>query len=59
MLSTACLKPLSAPVPQALRKMEFSSFKKAVEGYTFDLLKPPKNDDAYQQVSRAAAERHA
>ena len=30
--------------------MEFSSFKKAVEGYTFDLLKPPKNDDAYQQV---------
>ena len=58
---------------QALKKMEFSSFKKAVEGYaqwhlllrqhrtqadsgymscryTFDFLKPPKTDDAYQQV---------
>ena len=30
--------------------MNFQNFKDAVENYTFKMTKPPKNDDAYQQV---------
>ena len=43
-----CLE-LSA-VCQALSGLNFSKFKEAVENYTFQMTKPPKNDDAFQQV---------
>ena len=35
---------------QALSGLNFQKFKEAVENYTFKMTKPPKNDDAYQQV---------
>ncbi len=37
-------------VMQALSGLNFDKFKEAVKGYTFDMTKPPKNDDAFQQV---------
>ena len=36
---------------QALSGMNFQKFKEAVENYTFKMTKPPKDDDAFQQVS--------
>ena len=42
-LETGCLV-------QALSGLNFQKFKEAVENYTFKMTKPPKNDDAYQQV---------
>jgi hypothetical protein len=38
------------PVMQALSGLNFDKFKEAVKGYTFYMTKPPKNDDAFQQV---------
>lgn len=35
---------------QALTGLSFDKFKDAVKDYTFSLTKPPKNDDAFQQV---------
>lgn len=37
---------------QALTGLSFDKFKDAVKDYTFDLTKPPKNDDAFQQVCK-------
>ena len=40
-----------ASILQALSGMNFQKFKEAVENYTFKMTKPPKDDDAFQQVS--------
>ena len=40
---------------QALSGLNFQKFKEAVENYTFKMTKPPKNDDAFQQVSSPPA----
>ena len=52
-MSTSCPPPgkleTGCPV-QALSGLNFQKFKEAVENYTFKMTKPPKNDDAYQQV---------
>jgi len=40
----------SCAVLQALSGLNFQKFKEAVENYTFQMTKPPKNDDALQQV---------
>ncbi|EIE25407.1 hypothetical protein COCSUDRAFT_61626 [Coccomyxa subellipsoidea C-169] len=39
----------SRATPAALSGLNFDKFKEAVKGYTFDMTKPPKNDDAFQQ----------
>ena len=40
---------------QALSGLNFQKFKEAVENYTFQMTKPPKNDDAFQQVGTSMA----
>ena len=52
-MSASCPPPGKLEIgclAQALSGLNFQKFKEAVENYTFKMTKPPKNDDAYQQV---------